>query len=61
MHAKDFVVHCADKYVPGIFADFKGAFDYLSWVSVLLKLCEHSCLWESSIMGKHLPKVLMNV
>ena len=56
MHVKNLVVRCPSKYVFGIFVDFKGAFDYLSWSSVLSKIRECDCwelaLWKSYFHGR---------
>ena len=51
MHVRSSVSESSAKYVLGIFVDFKGAFDYLSWGSVLRRLEELGCrelaLWKS--------------
>ena len=51
LHVRRSVSESSAKYVLGIFVDFKGAFDYLSWSSVLRRLQELGCrelaLWES--------------
>lgn len=51
LHLRRCVRDSASKYVLGIFVDFKGAFDYLSWGGVLDRLrqvgCRELSLWES--------------
>lgn len=51
LHVSSLVSQSTAKYVLGIFVDFKGAFDYLSWDSVLTRLAEVGCrelgLWRS--------------
>lgn len=51
MHVRRCVDDSADNYVLGIFVDFKGAFDYLSWGRVLERLhnvgCRDTGLWRS--------------
>lgn len=41
----------------GVFVDFKGAFDYLSWASVIRRLDECGCrvlaLWKSYFSGRN--------
>lgn len=50
-HVKCTVASSTQKYVLGIFVDFKGAFDYLSWSSVEERLVEVGCqemaMWRS--------------
>lgn len=47
----DTVRQCQRKYMLGIFIDFKGAFDHLTWSSIMRRLREVGCpdlaLWES--------------
>lgn len=55
-----YVKHCVDmsasKYVLGVFVDFKGAFDYLSWDRVLSRLRDVGCremgIWRSYFSGR---------
>ena len=53
-----------NKYVLGIFVDFKGAFDYLSWDRVLQRLEELGCpeitLWRSYFSDRKASLVGMN-
>lgn len=53
---KDSVETSNSKYVLGVFVDFKGAFDYLSWASVIRRLDECGCrdlaLWKSYFFGR---------
>lgn len=50
-HVKSTVAESTQKYVLGIFVDFKGAFDYLRWASVVERLegtgCLEIALWRS--------------
>ena len=56
MHVRRCVSESSSKYVLGIFVDFKGAFDYLSWGSVFRRLEEVGCrelaLWRSYFSGR---------
>ena len=56
MHVRRCVSDSSDRYVLGIFVDFKGAFDHLSWGSVMRRLEEVGCrelaLWESYFSGR---------
>lgn len=51
LYVKECVKTAQCKYVLGVFVDFKGAFDYLSWESVLQRLsvlgCPEIALWQS--------------
>jgi len=55
-YVKDCVATSTSNYVLGIFIDFQGAFDNLSWDSVLRKLrdcgCRELSLWESYFSGR---------
>lgn len=50
-HVKTVVASSAQKYVLGLFIDFKGAFDYLCWSRVIERLgelgCQEIALWRS--------------
>lgn len=51
LRVKADVAECPDKYVVGLFVDFRGAFDNLSWSAILAKLerigCAEMAMWRS--------------
>ena len=55
-YVKRSVEKSTSKYVPNIFVNFRGAFDYLSWASVLRRLAETGCrelsIWSSNTHGR---------
>lgn len=56
LKARELVSASTSKYVLGVFVDFKGAFDHLSWGSILRKLQDIGCgelaLWRSYFDGR---------
>jgi len=64
LFVKNAVKCSSSKYVLGVFVDFKGAFDYLSWKSVLGRLQEVGCvemaLWKSYFSGRRACVVGVN-
>lgn len=56
-YVRDSVESSTSKYILGVFVDFRGAFDHLSWASVVNKLSECGCrevtLWKSYFSGRN--------
>lgn len=56
MSAKELVAGTGTRYVLGVFVDFVGAFDNITWSSILLKLREVGCrelaTWRSYFRGR---------
>lgn len=56
LKAKELVSECAEKYVMGVFVDFRGAFDHLRWSIILEKLervgCPEIAVWRSYFAGR---------
>jgi len=53
---KSSVKSSSSNYVLAVFIDFKGAFDYFSWSSLMQRLqevgCEEMALWKSYFSGR---------
>ena len=52
MHIKQCVSASTNKYVLGVFVDFKGAFDNLEWSAIIQRLqeigCKEMALWRNN-------------
>ena len=61
---KDYVRMSENKYIPGVFVDFKNTFDNLEWTRAIEKLCEIGCeemsLWRSYFQGRRACMVGVN-
>ena len=56
MHIKQCVSTSTNKYVLGVFVDFKGAFDNLEWSAIIQRLqdigCKEMALWRNYFSGR---------